>query len=123
MITDSKGNKIYPVHQKKWTAYYLHLRDEPRARKLWVLKWDVFELKRDREKNLFMKNNSYGFNDTFLRNILTPETKVIIKEKFRKLKLITTVWDILEKWTYLHFLWLWFELQIFMPLWQFTQDL
>lgn len=123
MITDWKWNKIYPVHQKKWTAYYLHLKDEARARKLGVLKDNVFELKRDRERHLFIKNNSYGFNDTFLRNVLTPDTKVIIKEKLRKLKLVTTVWDILEKWTYLHLLWLGFEKQVFLELYKFEQEL
>lgn len=74
MITDLKGNKIFKRHLKKWTVYYIYLTWEERARKLWVLKDSTFRLNRDRERHLFIKNNSYWFNDTLLRNILTPAT-------------------------------------------------
>jgi len=123
MISDEKNNKIFKVAKKNGTAFYLHLNKDERARKLWVLKWDTFEIKRDRERHLFLKTNSYWFNDWLLRKLLTPETKIVVKEKLRKLKLFTTVWEILEKWSYLYFLQYWFERQIFLPLSEFTKDL
>jgi len=123
MISDEKNNRIYPITKKTWIHYYLHLNWEQTARKLWTLKWDTFEIKRDREKHLFIKNNSYWFNDWLLRKILTPDTVVIIKEAKRRLKLKTTVQEILEKGTYLYFATMWFERQIFLPLSSFDNIL
>jgi hypothetical protein len=38
-------------------------------------------MNRDREEHLFIKNNSYGFNEYFLKNVLNPNVEIIIKEK------------------------------------------
>lgn len=116
MFTDTKWNRIFKLEQKKWTAYCLHLAGEQYSRKLWILQDWIFKIKRDRERHLLQKNNSYGFNDYFLRNILNPETKIEITEKWSKLKLRTTVSKIIEEWTYLYFLTQWFEKQVFLKL-------
>jgi hypothetical protein len=51
-----------------------------------------------------------------LKNVLNPNVEIIIKEKWRKLRLKTTVWKIFEEWQYLHFLSQGFEKQIFLKL-------
>jgi len=117
MYRDEKGNRLFWIEKPKAIHYYLHLNGELHQRKLWVLKEDwVLYMNRDREEHLFIKNNSYGFNEYFLKNVLNPNVEIIIKEKWRKLRLKTTVWKIFEEWQYLHFLSQGFEKQIFLKL-------
>ena len=117
MYRDEKGNRLFWIEKPKVIHYYLHLKGELHQRKLWVLKEDwVLYMNRDREEHLFIKNNSYGFNEYFLKNVLNPNVEIIIKEKWRKLRLKTTVWKIFEEWQYLHFLSQGFEKQIFLKL-------
>lgn len=65
------------------------------------------------------KLDAYWFNVVLLEQ-LDPYTQIIVKQKWTKIKLTTTVEQVLKKWTYLYFLTEWFEKQIFLPKREFS---
>jgi hypothetical protein len=73
----------------------------------------IFKTTRSRNKHLFLKNSSYGFNDNFLRTALMFDF-VVLTDEFGVYKIPRTV--ILEEGTFLHFKQVGFERQIFLPL-------
>lgn len=98
----------------------LKLKSEARTREIGVINPQerYFAVNRIREKHLFRKNNSYGFNHYILANA----------KKFDKVKLsddfgtwLIPIKLILEKGSFLHFNKDGFELQIFLPLDIITQ--
>lgn len=111
-ISDWNWNKIVSEQVKKWYKFYLYLVWAEYRRMIWHFKWWILYLSRKPE-HLFVKTNSYGFNDQLIRK-LDPETIVIISEKWVKSRLKTNVKQILEQWEYLFFLAQWFEKQIFL---------
>lgn len=111
-IKDSHWNKIVCEKVKKWEKFYLYLQWYEYRRLIAQLFDGILHFVRSPE-HVFVKTNSYWFNDQFIRKF-SPETVVIVREKWTKRKLKTTVWEILENWKYMFFLAQWFEKQIFM---------
>lgn len=111
-IKDSHWNKIICEKVKKWEKFYLYLQWYEYRRLIAHLVDGILHFVRTPD-HVFVKTNSYGFNDQFIRKF-APETVVIVREKWTKSKLKTTVWEILENWKYMFFLAQWFEKQIFM---------
>jgi hypothetical protein len=65
------------------------------------------------QDHIYTKTNSYWFNDSFVRKF-APETVVIVREKWYRMRLQTTIGTILNQGTYLYFLSQWFERQVFL---------
>ena len=93
----------------------IQLKNEARTREIGVInqKERYFAVNRIREKHLFRKNNSYGFNHYILSNA----------KKFDSIRLsddfgtwLIPIKLILEKGSFLHFNKVGFELQIFLTL-------
>ena len=99
-----------------------YLKSEQYPRKIWELVNNILLISRDRESHLHYQTNSYWFNDQFLRSI-DSDTTVVVKERKMIMKLETTIWEILTHWTYLYFLWQWFEKQVFLKLSEFRKIL
>lgn len=121
-LSDQKGNIILSEKSKKGEKFYLYLQGAEYRRLLGELIENTLFIKRDREKHLHHKTNAYGFNNALIHN-LEPSIKVVIKESKRKLKLTSTIEDILKNGKYLFFMSEGFEKQIFMPLSLFKQEL
>ena len=111
IIPDKFGNSIIVENN----IISLKLKSESRKREIGVINPQerYFAVNRIREKHLFRKNNSYGFNHYILQNA----------KKFDKIKLsddfgtwLIPIKLILEKGSFLHFNKNGFELQIFLPL-------
>ena len=112
---DEQGNYFQVEEKNGWLTVKLKLSKENTLRQLGKveLKTKTLELKRSKEKHLFRKNDSYGFNEHFIRTAKT----------FDKIQLYdddgTYVFPkniILEKGSYLHFKSIGFERQLFLPL-------
>jgi hypothetical protein len=112
---DEYGNRFEVEEIKGWLSISIKLENNPKAREIGKvnLKERFIEIKRDREKHLFRKNNSYGFNEYLIK---TGKT-------FDKVKLVddsgTYIFPketILEKGSYLFFKAQGFEKQLFLPL-------
>lgn len=111
IIPDKFGNSIIVENN----IISIKLKSESRTREIGVINPQerYFAVNRIREKHLFRKNNSYGFNHHILQNA----------KKFDKIKLsddfgtwLIPIKLILEKGSFLHFNKDGFELQIFLPL-------
>ena len=110
---DEYGNRFEVEEIKGWLSISIKLENNPKAREIGKvnLKERFIEIKRDREKHLFRKNNSYGFNEYLIK---TGKT-------FDKVKLVddtgTYIFPketILEKGSYLFFKAQGFEKQLFL---------
>lgn len=96
--------------------------DSWEVRKVWYLKDGHYYVKRDPDRHLFHKNNSYAFSYDVL--MMLPKTAlVVVNEWSHFLVLVAKVGDILEYNDYKYFKAQWFELQVFYPRDRFTQDL
>jgi hypothetical protein len=114
-IPDQYGNYFEVEESKGWLSVSIKLEKDVRLREIGKvnLKERFIEIKRNKVKHLFRKNNSYGFNEHLIK---TGKT-------FDKIKLIddggTYVFpksEILEKGKYLFFKEQGFEKQLFLPL-------
>ena len=114
-IPDQYGNYFEVEESKGWLSVSIKLEKDIRLREIGKvnLKERFIEIKRNKVKHLFRKNNSYGFNEHLIK---TGKT-------FDKIKLIddggTYVFpksEILEKGKYLFFKEQGFEKQLFLPL-------
>jgi len=94
----------------KWEQILLVL-DNWSVRDIWHIRNWVYYTKRDPNKHLFHKTNSYFFNRELL-NQLPRDTKILVDEKWYKYHLKTTVEDILKENDYKYFKLQWFELQV-----------
>lgn len=111
-IRDSNWNKIICEKSKKWEKFYLYLQwYEYRRLIAHLIDWTLHFVRNP--DHVFVKTNSYGFNDNFVRRF-PEETPVVLREKWSKTKLKTTIGEILKQWTYLHFYTQWFEKQVFL---------
>ena len=111
---DQYGNYFEVEENKGWLTVSLKLQDT-KIREIGRvnLKERFIEIKRDKAKHLFRKNNSYGFNEHLIKSGKT----------FDKIKLtddggtyIFPKSEILEKGKYLFFKEQGFEKQLFLPL-------
>lgn len=109
--SDNFGNSIFVSNN----VIFLKLKSETRSREIGFMNIEekYLEVKRDRKKHLFRRNNSYGFNYYVLSNA----------KKFDKIMLsddcgtwMIPIKLILEEGSFLHFNKEGFELQIFMPI-------
>jgi hypothetical protein len=73
----------------------------------------VLKIKRTRSRHLFLKNNSYGFNEHIIRTAILFD-RVILNDEFGVFDIPREV--ILSKGTYLDFKQIGFEKQIFLSL-------
>jgi hypothetical protein len=111
---DQYGNYFEVEENKGWLTVSIKLQDT-KIREVGKvnLKERIIEIKRDKAKHLFRKNNSYGFNEHLIKTAKT----------FDKIKLtddggtyIFPKSEILEKGKYLFFKEQGFEKQLFLPL-------
>jgi len=112
---DEQGNHFVTKESGNVLTICLKLNNETREREIGkvFLKERILEIKRNREKHLFRKNKSYGFNEhvvktgkTFDKIQLSDEQNTYLFNKEL----------ILIKGSYLHFKDLGFEKQLFLPL-------
>jgi hypothetical protein len=112
---DEQGNHFVTKESGNVLTICLKLNNETREREIGkvFLKERILEIKRNREKHLFRKNKSYGFNEhvvktgkTFDKIQLSDEQNTYLFNKEL----------ILQKGSYLHFKDLGFEKQLFLPL-------
>jgi hypothetical protein len=112
---DEQGNFFQVEEKNGWLTVKLKLGKESALRLIGKvdLRRGILELKRSKEKHLFRKNDSYGFNEYFIRTAktfnqieLTDEDGTYIFPKDL----------VLQKGSYLHFKGLGFERQLFLPL-------
>lgn len=112
---DQHWNCISSVEQMNWTIKFVLILKSWERRQLWVLSKDkkTFTVNRDPDKHTLDKLNAYWFNVSMLEQ-LDPECKIVVKQKWTKLKLTAYTNYILTAWIYLFFLQEWFEKQIFL---------
>ena len=114
-ISDEVGNLVIVKNNGKRIILTLKLVSETRFRKLGIvnLAQKSFEVKRKREKHLFRKLYSYGFNSKLLHDAKMFNTVRLSDETCRW---TIPVSFILENGTYLNFKGQGFETQIFINL-------
>lgn len=112
---DEQGNHFVTRESGNVLTIFLKLNNETREREIGkvFLKERILEIKRNREKHLFRKNKSYGFNEHVVKTGKTFDKIQLSDEKntylFQKELILT-------KGSYLHFKDLGFERQLFLPL-------
>ena len=111
IIPDKFGNSIIVLNN----IISLKLKSESRQREIGVInpKERYFAVNRIREKHLFRKNNSYGFNHYILANAKKYDA-IKLSDDFGTWLIPNKL--IIEKGSFLHFNKDGFELQIFLPL-------
>ena len=69
-ISDEQGNLVRCINNGSKIALSLKLKENPKPRKIGsiVISTKTLEVKRSRDKHLFRKNNSYGFNYKILKD-------------------------------------------------------
>lgn len=112
---DEQGNYFQVEEKNGWLTVKLKLCKENTLRQLGKveLKTKTLELKRSKEKHLFRKNDSYGFNEHFIRTAKTFD-KIQLDDDDGTYVFPKNI--ILEKGSYLHFKSIGFERQLFLPL-------
>ena len=112
---DEQGNYFQVEEKNGWLTVKLKLSKENTLRQLGKveLKTKTLELKRSKEKHLFRKNDSYGFNEHFIRTAKTFD-KIQLDDDDGTYVFPKNI--ILEKGSYLHFKSIGFERQLFLPL-------
>ena len=115
MILDEKGNELIAKTNDKIISLYLKLSTEKSERLLGIIDKNekTFQIKRIREKHLFKRNKSYGFNHYVLKNAKTFD-KIYLLDDITSW--IIPVKFILENGSFMQFQQQGFELQIFIPL-------
>ena len=110
-VQDDFGNEIFAENDK----IYLNLKEDNRKRLLGRLELDskTLYVKRNRERHLHYKSNSYGFNYLIIKNG-TKFNKVVIADNIETFTIPKD--DILEKGRFLFFKQQGFERQIFISL-------
>lgn len=112
---DEYGNYFETEAVNDWLIVSIKLNTQKNLREIGKihLKERFIEIKRNREKHLFMKNNSYGFNEFLIST----------GQKFDNVKLVDNLGTylfpknlIIEKGKYLFFKEQGFERQLFLPL-------
>lgn len=113
LVPDKNGNKLILTVKGN---VFLKLKNEKRKRKLGVINRakKIFIIKRNRQKHLHRKTNSYGFNHHIISKAKTFD-KILLKDEYGEYQFpISKILD--HGKTFLHFMQKGFELQIFLPL-------
>lgn len=96
--------------------------DSWEVRRIWYVKDCNYHVKRNPDRHLFYKNNSYAFSYDMLMTL--PETfNVVVNEGSHMIVLVASVGDILKHNDYKFFKAQGFELQVFYPRNMFKADL
>lgn len=106
MPQDKHGNKLYRTGKK----VFLFVKSENRSRRIGKVVNNIFNTRRNYERHLHYKTNSFGFNCALLELL---RGKYIILKTNRKEAFKIPVNDIFDKGHYLHFASQGFEKQIF----------
>lgn len=119
-LTDDYANAIVAKNNGKRIIVSLKLSSETKHRRLGVvnLKQKTINIVRNRTKHLYRKLNSYGFNDTLLRQTTHFDT-IRLRDEFESWKIPLNF--ILEHGKYLHHLQQGFEKQRFISLPELAQ--
>lgn len=115
-IIDDYGNKIYLSATEK---ILIKLKERWERRVLALVKknraWEEYIEVEKKEKHIFHKNNSRWFNYTIISN-LPKDMDIVVKRveywKYYKMK----VGEMLQSWSFLHFLLNGYEKQYFVPM-------
>jgi hypothetical protein len=101
-ISDEQGNLVRCINNGKKVALSLKLVENPKSRKIGsiVISTKTLEVKRSREKHLFRKNSSYGFNHKLLKDAKLFD-KVRLSDEYCEWLIPKTF--ILENGSFLHF--------------------
>jgi hypothetical protein len=115
MILDEKGNQLIAKTNENIISLHLKLSSEKSERLLGIVnKVDkTFQINRVREKHLFKRNKSYGFNYFVLKNAKTFDKIYLIDDVT---SFMIPVKFVLENGGFLQFQQQGFELQIFLPI-------
>jgi hypothetical protein len=115
VVNDGMGNEIIVIHNNNLLTLSLKLSGEKSSRELGFIDMRNRKLhvKRKREKHLFKKNSSYGFNHKLLNDAKHFDT-IVLQDEY-------LMWEIprefiLKNGSFLHFKSDGFERQIFIPL-------
>lgn len=115
-IIDDYGNKIYLSATEK---ILIKLKERWERRVLALVKknkgWEDYIEIEKKEKHIFQKNHSWGFNYTIISN-LPKDMEIVVKRKEYWKYYRMKIWDMLESWSFLHFLLNGYEKQYFVPL-------
>lgn len=123
---DEEGNFFEVTNNNGWLTVCLKLAKEPRSREIGKVNLiqETLVIKRSKAKHLFRKNNSYGFNEYFIRTAKSFK-KVQLEDEDGTYLFPKSL--VLERGSYLHFKGMGFERQLFLPLSEIvkhkTQDL
>ena len=111
----NENEKIWYYYTRHWSWCRTWNR-VARAIKLWRFTSTISN--NGKLKRCVIMNIWYNYRFLLVARLCkrNPNVEIIIKEKWRKLRLKTTVWKIFEEWQYLHFLSQGFEKQIFLKL-------
>ena len=115
-IIDDYGNKIYLSATEK---LLIKLKEKGERRVLALVRKNkdgeyYLEMTR-KEKHIFSKNNSRGFNYTIISN-LPKDMDVVVKREESNRYYKIKVGDMLQNWNFLHFLLNGYEKQYFVPI-------
>lgn len=112
---DEHGNYFEVEEIKGWLIVGLKLESNVKIREIGKvnLKEKFIEIKRNKEKHLFRKNNSYGFNEYLIKTSKTFDNVKLIDDNGTYVFPKNTI---LEKGKYLFFKEQGFEKQLFLPL-------
>lgn len=112
---DQEGNFFEIVNDADIITIFLKLKKESKKREIGVINVSLSTMfiKRSREKHLFRKNQSYGFNEHIISNATTFQY-VRFDDEFISALIPRKV--IMEKGSYLHFKEIGFERQLFLTL-------
>jgi hypothetical protein len=112
---DEQGNHFVTKESGNVLTICLKLNNETREREIGkvFLKERILEIKRNREKHLFRKNKSYGFNEHVVKTSKTFD-KIQLSDEQNTYLFNKEL--ILQKGSYLHFKDLGFEKQLFLPI-------
>lgn len=112
---DTEGNYFEILNNDETITIILKLKKENKKREIGIIsiKERTLYINRSREKHLFRKNNSYGFNDYIIKESRTFD-HVRLNDEFITALIPKKV--IIEKGNYLHFKEIGFERQLFLSL-------
>ena len=75
-VTDQDGNRVYTENKGSSLAVMLEMKNKP-AKQIAKVYNDSVQIKKDRAKHLFRRNNGYGFNRLLFNN-LPEQVKTLI---------------------------------------------
>jgi hypothetical protein len=115
---DKDGNYFVVKPSHNCLTIYLHLANENKQREIGVVYTvsKVFHIRRNPEKHIFKKNQSYGFNEYVIKTAKKFDKIHLLEEGENGNQYLFPKDFVLEKGSYLHFKNEGFEKQLFVTL-------